>query len=176
MHNTLQHGAHLTSLPTRRQLEMCRTGEVPLDRLHYHVRELERLGLVVLVETREKGGILEKYYRTRGRTLAVPSRLFQEQPPDETVAAISDFLQDVTQGFMQSLSEAATGDAVLSGAASLSRWHLWLTDDDVAALHREIAALIEPYEQPRDFEGERELTFVEMLYNPRVTGAADQGK
>lgn len=27
---------------------------------HYHVRELERVGLVQLVETREKGGILEK--------------------------------------------------------------------------------------------------------------------
>jgi len=30
-------------------------------KVHYHVRELERVGLLRLVETREKGGILEKY-------------------------------------------------------------------------------------------------------------------
>lgn len=34
----------------------------PSAKIHYHVKELERNGLVKLVETREKGGILEKYY------------------------------------------------------------------------------------------------------------------
>src|SRR5918912_3243946 len=79
---------------SRRQMTVAQLGDLlgqAPAKLHYHVRELERLGLVVLVETREKGGILEKYYRTRGRTLAVPSRLFQEQPPDETIAAVFDF-------------------------------------------------------------------------------------
>src|SRR5579859_254252 len=32
-------------------------------KVHYHIRELERVGLVNLVFTREKGGILEKYFQ-----------------------------------------------------------------------------------------------------------------
>ena len=35
--------------------------EIAPSKIHYHVRELERVGLVTLVATREKGGILEKY-------------------------------------------------------------------------------------------------------------------
>ncbi|KUO70009.1 MAG: hypothetical protein APF77_09225 [Clostridia bacterium BRH_c25] len=35
--------------------------EVPA-KVHYHVKELERIGILEIVETREKSGILEKYY------------------------------------------------------------------------------------------------------------------
>jgi aminopeptidase len=33
------------------------------SKIHYHVKELEKYGLIQLVYTAEKGGILEKYYR-----------------------------------------------------------------------------------------------------------------
>lgn len=36
---------------------------LPPGRLHFHVRELERAGLIELVEERPKGGVVEKYYR-----------------------------------------------------------------------------------------------------------------
>jgi len=39
-----------------------RLGEVPA-KVYYHVKELERVGLIKLVKTQEKGGILEKYYQ-----------------------------------------------------------------------------------------------------------------
>lgn len=35
--------------------------EVP-SKVHYHVKELERIGILEIVETKEKGGIIEKYY------------------------------------------------------------------------------------------------------------------
>jgi DNA-binding transcriptional ArsR family regulator len=160
----------------RQQMTVTQLGDL-LDqapaKLHYHVRELERLGLVVLVETREKGGILEKYYRTRGRTLTIPATLYQERPPDETIGAAFDFIQDVAQGFMESFSRTAMGHMPLNGATTLSRWHLWMTEGEVATLNRKVAALVEPYEQPRGIEGEQELSFVEMLYNPRLLDGED---
>lgn len=38
-----------------------RLGEVP-SKVHYHVKELERIGVMKIVETKEKSGIIEKYY------------------------------------------------------------------------------------------------------------------
>lgn len=32
------------------------------SKVHYHVKELERIGILEIVETKEKGGVIEKYY------------------------------------------------------------------------------------------------------------------
>lgn len=45
-------------------------GDIPAN-IHHHVKLLERVGLIRLVETREKSGILEKYYRAVARRLSV---------------------------------------------------------------------------------------------------------
>lgn len=36
-------------------------------KIHYHVKELERKNVINLVETIEKGGIMEKYYRAAAK-------------------------------------------------------------------------------------------------------------
>lgn len=43
-------------------------------KLHFHVRELEKAGLIALVEERPKGGIIEKYYQATAQnfTLELP--------------------------------------------------------------------------------------------------------
>src|SRR5579875_2308990 len=51
-------------------------------KVHYHVRELEKVGLLRLVETREKGGILEKYYQPVARDIAVEKQLLSAPPAD----------------------------------------------------------------------------------------------
>ena len=61
-------------------------GEAPA-KVHYHVRELERVGLLRLVETREKGGILEKYYQPIAREISVEKSLLSA-PPAEALAMI----------------------------------------------------------------------------------------
>src|SRR5579871_3809131 len=65
---------------------------LPAPKVHYHVRELERVGLLRLVETREKGGILEKYYRAVARTITVPQALLRSVSPDESGDAITAYI------------------------------------------------------------------------------------
>ncbi len=63
---------------SQRALTATMLGEtlgLPANKAHYHARELEKAGLARIVETREKGGILEKYYRAVARTLNVPGTL-----------------------------------------------------------------------------------------------------
>lgn len=76
---------------TNKQLAQ-KLGESPA-RLHFHVRELHRAGLIELVAERPKGGVLEKYYRATarafrlGRTFGVMTD--RDTVPEATLEAAS---------------------------------------------------------------------------------------
>lgn len=142
----------------------------PANKIHYHVRELERVGVVRLVERREKGGILEKYFRAVARNFVVPSDLIRTLGPDEATAALSQFLQTVSDGFLRAF-RAAAQDGVESLTAS--RDHIWATKEELKQLGEQITALLEPYERPRGIEGEDQYTIAQIWYR---TGAAEQGE
>jgi DNA-binding transcriptional ArsR family regulator len=60
--------------------ELCDQLGESSTRLYYHVGELERVGLVRLVRTEARAGIVQKYYRSIARLLYVPFTLFQQGP------------------------------------------------------------------------------------------------
>ena len=121
----------------------------PPARVHYHVRELERVGLVRLVETREKKGILEKYYRAIARNFSIPGTLVRTLPADEQVQEMSRLLARITEGFLDA-TVGSLGQAQ-SNVCSLSVSSVWLTEDEYAQLRRELSDLIDRYGHgPRD--------------------------
>jgi DNA-binding transcriptional ArsR family regulator len=153
-----------------RPMTVTQVGEelgVAPAKIHYHVRELERVGLVRLVETREKGGILEKYYRSVARTMSVPRTLLESLSPDETVATMNEFFQDIQQGFMRAMSSTLRDESTHKRIA-LTRDHLWLTDDEFPAVLNAIDQALEPYQRPRGIEGEKERTFTKLMYETRA--------
>ncbi len=77
--------------------------QIAAPKAHYHVRELERLGLVTLAETRERGGIIEKYYRAIARNLIVPPQLLQTAEPGEVTAAVNEIFLNLSQSFLAAL-------------------------------------------------------------------------
>jgi DNA-binding transcriptional ArsR family regulator len=136
-------------------------------KIHYHVRELERVRLVRLVETREKGGILEKYYRSVARNMSVPRTLLESLSPDETITTLSEYFQDIQQGFTRALAHAM-GDEDAHRRIALTRDHLWLTDDEFPAVIQAIDRALEPYQRPRAVAGEKERTFIKLMYETRA--------
>jgi DNA-binding transcriptional ArsR family regulator len=142
-------------------------------KVHYHVRELERVGLVRLVETREKGGILEKYYRAVAKSLAVSRDLMNRLPPDDTVAAMSAFLRTITDGALDALRREIRSDEGFSQVDVLMAASLWATDDERREITRKIRELIVPFEKPRGVAGEREHMFAQLTYTLPSEAAAD---
>jgi DNA-binding transcriptional ArsR family regulator len=141
-------------------------GEQPA-KVHYHVRELERVGLVALVETREKGGILEKYYRAVARSITVPPTLFSQVAPDEGLAVASEYLGVISQGFLRVASTALRERALEGGRAPLlgvTSNELWLTREEMHTLVRELQRLVEPYTAPRGVPDEREVTLATIHF------------
>jgi DNA-binding transcriptional ArsR family regulator len=135
-------------------------------RVHYHVRELERVGLLRLVETREKGGILEKYYRAVARHVAVPPALLRGASPDESIAAIEHLLQSVSATFVQAFAHALRAPETPRTPLALTTTPLWLAPQEHEQLVARIQALLEPYTLPRNVPDERPCNLVQILYAP----------
>jgi DNA-binding transcriptional ArsR family regulator len=158
-----------------RPMTVTQVGEllgVTPAKIHYHVRELERVGLVRLVDTREKGGILEKYYRSVARYLVVPPSLLHSLSADDEMAAAQGVVNDISRGIMNALS--LRGEERTRRALSLGRWYRWMTDEEIGRFIDEVQALLARYEGPRGIEGEEERVVVAGTYNtvPEVEDSA----
>ena len=147
-------------------------GEAP-NKLHYHVRELERVGLVKKVETREKGAILEKYYRAVAQEINVPQHLLHGIAPDEAVS----MLNEVIQPFVQALIRASR-QAMLNSAEERSRHvvflnpsHYWMSRQEFDQVSRQMLELLRPFEKPRGTEQEEEQTLLLMAYTTALAAA-----
>jgi DNA-binding transcriptional ArsR family regulator len=133
-------------------------------KVHYHVRELEHVKVVRLVEKREKGGILEKYYRAAGRSLVVPPALLGNIGPDEAVGIAAQLLQQLTSGFLRALGRVVAKGSDEADISGIDTTSLFLTRDELKALSHRLLELLKPYETPRGHEGEREVTLLQMYY------------
>ena len=134
----------------------------PPARVHYHVRELERVGLVRLVETREKKGILEKYYSAVARNFSIPATLLRTLPADEQVQEMGLLLSRVTQGFLDAF--ASSQGRSDPGTCSLSVSSVWLTADEYDRLVRELGELLERYAHGEREGDRREYTLGLVAY------------
>jgi DNA-binding transcriptional ArsR family regulator len=143
-------------------------------KVHYHVRELERVGLLRLSFTREKSGILEKYYVAVAKSLVVPPSLMQNVAPDELIAATNEYAQTAIAGFLRA-SRALTqnlpeGPGEKQLVLSLGGSSLWVTPDEFREFGKALQALLDRHGQRRGVEGEREVVFFELAYDARAAG------
>ncbi len=134
-------------------------------KVHYHVRELERVGLVKLVFTREKGGILEKYFQPVARNLFVDDDLLLQTPPEEYIDLANRILGDVRTNFVNALSRTVEHPDE-HDFVTLRIGHLWITPDEFTRLKQDLAALEQRYQQRRGLDEEREVSMVVVTNEP----------
>jgi DNA-binding transcriptional ArsR family regulator len=145
-------------------------GQAPA-KIHYHVRELERVGLIRLVATREKSGILEKYYRAVARSLTASKTLLLNVPSDESLATMRAFLDSVSRGFMRATEYTIRNQQWENPKVwGLNSTQIWITYEEMKALARRVQQEFDKYATPRGIEGEEERTIIMMGYDPRVAG------
>lgn len=142
----------------------------PAPKTHYHVRELERVGLVRLVETRERGGILEKYYRAVARGLRVPQSILQQAPPDEVAKTMSGIIDSVVSSFKTTMSHLIASKVTDWNASmlTLSGDSLWMTPDEFQRTLKAALEQFKPYKERRGIEDEHEITLNVISYDARL--------
>lgn len=135
-------------------------------KVHYHVRELEKVGLLELVETREKGGILEKYYQPIAREISMKKALLSS-PPDEIEASFRGVLDQISDGFLRAFRlRRGQEDSQAYKGMTINLAHLYLTKEEHHNLMSQLNELTRPFETRRGLEGEKELAFSVLVYPP----------
>lgn len=142
------------------------------SKIHYHVRELERVGLVRLVETREKGGILEKYYRSVARHIMFPMSLIRSADPSAVFDAANDFVQDVARRFLSAFGKSVR-ERPGGLTFSLSRDHIWITREEMEEVLKLQQETVERFRERRGIEGEQEMTYAYLIH---PTGLEEAGE
>lgn len=157
----------IVGLLEKRAMTATQLGEelgLAAAKVHYHVRELEKVGLLQLVETREKGGILEKYYQPIAHEIAVSKALLSSQP-DELQTAFRELLDQIAHDFLQALRQRKEPEnPQVPDGLSIYLEHLYLTREELHSLLDQLGELIRPFENRRNIEGEHEIHFSLLTY------------
>ncbi len=113
-------------------------------RLHFHVRELERAGLIELVEQRPKGGVLEKYYRAAAYGFRLGPLLAAMGPGGQGVASAAlDAAREELVRAAQHFGAPLVDTRVAHERARLS-------DQALARVHAHLDAIIEELRRATD--------------------------
>lgn len=130
-------------------------------KVHYHVRELARVGILELVETKEKGGVIEKYYLPVAEQFHIKLN-DAELSVEEQNSTRHQFLKNILEDFCNSFITAAEvsdrkkaerrkeQQEIVENelrVPSVSLTHLMLTDNDIRQLQRELEELFERWDK-----------------------------
>ena len=132
---------------------------------HYHVRELERVGLVKLVATREKGGVLEKYYRTVAKVLSVSPDVLKMVAPDESLALIEGVMRSQTVSYLDAVRRTIRTKRFGEDIVAFTTGSLWMTNDEWEQAMKRIEEILLPYRAARAAPDEREIAFSLMAHH-----------
>lgn len=139
-------------------------GEKP-TKLYYHVTELERCGLITVAETRQKGNLVEKYYKPAANFYRVDTALFEKGPE-----ALGAFYQNVSGMLEQSAvmlrSSIEAGTFTEKEAASSKRLLIRsrLSPADAEEFSQRLDALLQEFGQRASPDAEQPVSLTLLFY------------
>jgi DNA-binding transcriptional ArsR family regulator len=143
---------HLLIRETLTGSQLARLLKIPRPLAHYHLKTLERTGLVALIEERAKNSVIEKYYRATAKQYLTDRLLDRErqmQGEGETAQQTVQAYSEVTRAMLELVNaDVSQPDAfgVLLKIGFNFQEEIHLTLDEVKAfkqqLHGQVAELI----------------------------------
>jgi DNA-binding transcriptional ArsR family regulator len=143
------------------------------NKVYYHVTELERVGLIVAVETRQKGNLLEKYYRPAGDFFRVDTRLFEKGP--EALSAFYEHVRGTLDRTAIDLRSAIEAGRVTEAEAAASKRVLLrsrLNRADAEEFTRRLDDLLKEFGRRSAPDAELPIALTILFYTERPDGDA----
>lgn len=112
--------------------------EIP-SKVHYHVKELERIGVLEIVDKKEKSGIIEKYYYPTAESFRVEKIIMKEEGWKEHIGNLKDTIfKNASEDYRNYLSKKNDDDKEI-----LNYGVIHLTDEEFDELDKKIKELME---------------------------------
>lgn len=126
--------------------------DLPPAKVHYHVRELLRVGLIELISTKEKGGVIEKYYLPIAREFRIilEDNESEENPPNNAKHAIlHNMLDEYKSSFIQAMerSDRSRSEHANRIFPSIRSYNFILSDPEFIQLHAELEEVLERWKE-----------------------------
>jgi DNA-binding transcriptional ArsR family regulator len=161
-----------TTYFSRTVKELAALLDVPQTRLYYHVKLLERHGLLTVVERRMVSGIEERRYRSPTNGFTISPTLIGEAVDSGLLTAMLDLTG-------AELGVALSGETTEPGMPDsnvpiLTFNRMWLAREDIPSFIKDLSELIERYDAREPTEGRVEYHGLFTMYvHPQIAHADD---
>lgn len=125
--------------------------------VHYHVKKMEKAGILKLVHTKEINGIIAKYYQPTAHTFDVKCAPEINDASKKLMLAegqkmLAQFYDDSKNIFIEQLTNEANSNERFPGTISLGE--MYLTDEEADEFKKYVKDFIEKYKnKDRNIEG-----------------------
>lgn len=117
-------------------------GELPA-KVHYHVKKLEKIGLLSLADTKEINGIIAKYYAVFSGEIEIGQKHIEDAEIKEVVKG--EYVQHLNELFDRHKIKYVERTAEDSSSVQLFNRKLYMTEEESKVLLEEMIRLCEPY-------------------------------
>jgi DNA-binding transcriptional ArsR family regulator len=124
---------------------------IPATKLYYHIDQLEKHGLIVLVDTRIVSGIIEKHYQISARQVRVARQLLSPEAQDADKGGLSltlkGLFQDTQEDLIASIHEGTVSldDDANHHGAIISSTRFMLDETQAGEFYDRLRALFNEY-------------------------------
>ncbi|MGE5704876.1 MAG: ArsR/SmtB family transcription factor [Clostridia bacterium] len=137
-------------------------------RLHYHVKELVRVGLLEQVDTRVKGSIVEKYYQPVAKLITVKLQVMIEENAHQLSDVIFTPIRTTESDLMRTMNHFIASDVDVrkeyKDTFGYNMTEFNLSKEERKELLFEISTLIKKYRELKPADGRRKYKFYDILF------------
>ncbi|MDO4535615.1 MAG: helix-turn-helix domain-containing protein [Clostridium perfringens] len=123
--------------------------EVP-SKVHYHIKKLERVGIVKLVRTEEIKGIVAKYYSLTAENFKIETQNIRSTTKEiynsQISMVINDYYEKSKEKAIKSIEKSDEDDF---NSISLNFDELYLTKEEFLVLNNELKNIISKYKEKK---------------------------
>lgn len=132
--------------------ELAQRLDIPATKLYYHVNQLEKHGIIRVVDTRIVSGIIEKHYRVTAKTYHVSKSLLKgTKDSQESLEAVLSAIFDTAKAELRQSIQAGllTVDEAVERQQDGIVWHgsMNLSPEKFAELNGRLQTLLDEFDE-----------------------------
>lgn len=133
--------------------------DIPPTKLYYHITQLEKHGLIVLVDTQIVSGIIEKHYQAAAHKIHVKRQLLSPSPDSTEMSgleitvsslwqdAIANLRESSAKGVIDTSEDSGDGDELNPSTLNLRSTNLVLHSDQAKEFLDRYTALVDEFRE-----------------------------